>query len=81
MMCRKRKLLTVWIQTFRTFIEENRDEIIDFAYHLQRILCKPKAMAVEQLESIIRKTQVKGITVERLWDCYAIKKPDKVKKV
>ena len=26
------------------------------------------------------KLKSKGITVERLWDCYAIKKPDKVKR-
>lgn len=67
------------IQTFRTFIEENRDEILA----LRIIYSEPyanRAMAVEQLKALYEKLKLKGITVERLWDCYAIKKPDKVKK-
>lgn len=67
------------IQTFRTFIEENRDEILA----LRIIYSEPyanRAMAVEQLKALYEKLKSKGITVERLWDCYAIKKPDKVKK-
>lgn len=67
------------IQTFRTFIEENRDEILA----LRIIYSEPyanRAMAVEQLKALYEKLRSKGVTVERLWDCYAIKKPDKVKK-
>lgn len=67
------------IQTFRTFIEENRDEILA----LRIIYSEPyatRAMAVEQLKALYVKLKSKGITVERLWDCYAIKKPNKVKK-
>lgn len=67
------------IQTFRTFIEENRDEILA----LRIIYSEPyanRAMAVEQLKALYEKLKSKGITIERLWDCYAIKKPNKVEK-
>ena len=37
-------------------------------------------MAIEQLKALYAKLKSKGITVERLWDCYAIKKSDKVKR-
>ena len=37
-------------------------------------------MAIEKLKELYQKLQSKGITVERLWDCYAIKKPEKVKR-
>lgn len=68
------------IQTFRTFIEENRDEIIALRIIYSESYAN-RAMAVEQLKALYAKLKSKGITVERLWDCYAIKKPDKVKKV
>ena len=37
-------------------------------------------MAIEQLKALYEKHKSKRITVERLWDCYAIKKSDKVKR-
>lgn len=37
-------------------------------------------MAIERLKVLYEKLMEKGVTVERLWDCYAIKQPDKVKK-
>ena len=67
------------IKTFHDFIEENKDEIValriiyDEAY-------KDRPMAIEQLKALYEKLKAKGVTVERLWDCYAIKKPDKVKR-
>ena len=67
------------IETFRAFIEENRDEILA----LRIIYSEPyanRAMAIERLKALYEKLRSKRITVERLWDCYAIKKPDKVKK-
>ena len=67
------------IQTFHTFIEENRDEILA----LRIIYSEPyanRAMAIEQLKTLYEKLRLKGVTVERLWDCYTIKRPDKVKK-
>ena len=67
------------IGTFRAFIEENKDEILAL-----RIIYNEKyadrPMAIEQLKALYQKLQAKGITVERLWDCYAIKKPEKVKR-
>lgn len=67
------------IKTFRTFIEENRDEILALRIIYSEQYSN-RAMAVEQLKALYEKLKSKGITVERLWDCYAIKKPDKVKK-
>ena len=49
------------IQTFRTFIEENRDEILA----LRIIYSEPyatRAMAVEQLKALYEKLKSKGIT-------------------
>lgn len=67
------------ISGFRTFIEENKDEIValriiyDAAY-------KDRPMVIEKLKELYEKMKSKGITVERLWDCYAIKRPDKVRR-
>lgn len=67
------------ISTFHDFIEENKDEIIAMRIVYNEAY-KDRPMAIEQLKSLYEKLKVKGITVERLWDCYAIKKPDKVKR-
>lgn len=67
------------ISSFRTFIDENRDEIIALRV-IYDVKYKDRPMAIEQLKSLYEKLKSKGITVERLWDCYAIKKPDKVKR-
>lgn len=66
------------IKTFREFIDENRDEIIALRiiYNQQY---KDRPIAIEQLKSLYEKLKSKGVTMERLWDCYAIKKPDRVK--
>ena len=37
-------------------------------------------MAIEALKGLYEKLKAKGVTVERLWDCYAIKKPERVKR-
>lgn len=67
------------IGTFRDFIQENRDEILALRIlYDQRY--KDRPMAIEKLKELYEKLKVRGITVERLWDCYAIRKPDKVKK-
>ena len=67
------------IQTFREFIEENKDEIIALRI-IYNENYKNRPMAIESLKKLYEKLKNKGITVERLWDCYAIKKPDKVKR-
>lgn len=66
------------IATFREFIEENKDEILALRIIYSESY-KDRPMAIEQLKALYEKLKAKGITVERLWDCYAIKKPDKVK--
>ena len=67
------------IQTFHEFIEENKDEIIALRI-IYNESYKNRPMAIDSLKKLYEKLKNKGITVERLWDCYAIKKPDKVKR-
>lgn len=67
------------IQTFHDFIEENKDEIIALRI-IYNETYKNRPMAIRGLKELYEKMKAKGVTVERLWDCYAIKKPDKVKR-
>lgn len=67
------------ISSFREFIDENRDEIIALRIIYNQIY-KDRPMAIKELKTLYEKLKAKGITVERLWDCYAIKKPEKVKR-
>jgi len=67
------------IQTFREFIEENKDEILALRIlYDQRYRDRP--MAIAQLKALNEKLKSRGITIDRLWDCYAIKQPAKVKR-
>lgn len=67
------------IKTFCEFIEENKDEIIALRIIYSEAY-KDRPMVIEQLKTLYEKLKAKGVTIERLWDCYAIKKPDKVKR-
>ena len=67
------------IATFREFIEENKDEIIALRIIYDQAY-KDRPMMIDELKSMYQKLKEKGITVERLWDCYAIKNPEKVKR-
>lgn len=67
------------IQSFREYIDENKDEIIALRI-LYNVAYKERPMAIEKLKELHNKLNEKGITIERLWDCYAIKKPEKVKR-
>lgn len=67
------------IQTFHDFIEENKDEIIALRI-IYNETYKNRPIAIRGLKELYEKITAKGITVQRLWDCYAIKKPDKVKR-
>lgn len=67
------------ISTFKDFIEENKDEIIALRI-IYNETYKKRPMVLKKLTELYQKLEAKGITVERLWDCYAIKQPDKVKK-
>lgn len=67
------------LQTFRDFIEENKDEILALRIvYDQRY--KDRPMAISQLKALYEKLKAQNITIERLWECYAIKKPEKVKR-
>jgi len=67
------------LKTFRAFIEENRDEIIALRIiYDQRY--KDRPMAITRLKALYEKLQAQNINIERLWDCYAIRKPEKVKR-
>ena len=67
------------LQTFRDFITANRDEITALRIiYDQRY--KDRPMAIEKLKALYEKLKAKGVTVERLWDCYAIRQPEKVRR-
>ena len=67
------------LQTFREFIEENKDELTA----LQIIYSQPyrdRPMAIGQLKALYEKLKARSVTVERLWDCYGIIRPARVKR-
>ena len=67
------------IKTFHEFIEENKDEILALRIiYDQRY--KDRPMAIMQLKALYEKLKAENITIERLWECYAIKKPERVKR-
>lgn len=67
------------IKTFHDFIVENKDEIITLRIIYNEDY-KDRPMLIEGLKQLYQKLKAKGVTVERLWDCYAIKRPEKVKR-
>lgn len=67
------------LKIFRQFIEENKDEILALRIiYDQKYADRP--MAIDQLKKLYAKLQSQNVTVERLWDCYAIKQPEKIKR-
>ena len=67
------------IQTFREILEKNKDELIALRIiYSQRYLDRP--MVIDGLKALYEKMKARAITVERLWDCYAITRTDKVKR-
>ncbi|MDY0288043.1 MAG: type I restriction-modification enzyme R subunit C-terminal domain-containing protein [Sphaerochaeta sp.] len=68
-----------FISTFHDFIDENKDEIIALRI-IYNEAYKDRPMVIEQLKDLYEGLKAKGVTIERLWDCYAIKKPAKVKR-
>ena len=67
------------MKTFRDFIDENKDEIISLRI-IYNEAYKDRPMVIAKLKELYEKLKQKGVSVERLWDCYAIKQPEKVKK-
>lgn len=66
------------IQSFHDFIEANKDEILALRIIYDQTY-KNRPMVIEGLKRLYEKLKSQGITIDRLWDCYAIKKPDKVR--
>lgn len=66
------------IQTFREFIEVNKDEIIALRIIYSQSY-KDRPMVIDGLKTLYEKLKAQGVTIDRLWDCYAIKKPGKVR--
>lgn len=66
------------IQTFRNFIEENKDEILALRIVYSQTY-KDRPMVIGKLKALYEKLKAQGVTIDRLWDCYAIRKPDKVR--
>lgn len=66
------------IQTFRAFIEENRDEILALRIIYSQ-LYRDRPMVISGLKALYEKLKAQGITIDRLWDCYAIAKPGRVR--
>ena len=66
------------IKSFREFIEENKNEVIALRIIYDQAY-KDRPMVIEGLKALYEKLKAKGITLERLWESYAVKKPERVK--
>lgn len=66
------------IKSFREFIEENKNEIIALRIIYDQAY-KDRPMVIEGLKALYEKLKAKGITLERLGESYAVKKPERVK--
>lgn len=66
------------IQSFRAFIEANKDEILALRIIYSQTY-KDRPMVISGLKALYEKLKAQGITIDRLWDCYAIAKPDRVR--
>lgn len=66
------------IQTFQNFIEENKDEILALRIVYSQTY-KDRPMVISKLKALYEKLKAQCVTIDRLWDCYAIRKPDKVR--
>ena len=67
------------IASFREFIEENKDEIIGLRI-LYSQTYKDRPMVLSKLKALYGRLQERGVSIERLWDCYAIRRPDKARR-
>lgn len=66
------------IQSFRAFIEANKDEILALRIIYSQAY-RDRPMVIGALKALYEKLKAQGITIDRLWDCYAIAKPDRVR--
>ena len=67
------------IGSFREFLAENKDEILamNLVYDARY---RDRPLVLEKLKALYEKLKARNVTVERLWDCYAIRQPDKVRR-
>lgn len=67
------------IGSFREFLAENKDEILamNLVYDARY---RDRPLVLEKLKTLYEKLKARNVTVERLWDCYAIRQPDKVRR-
>lgn len=66
------------IQTFHDFIEANKDEIIALRIIYSQTY-QDRPMVIGALKALYEKLKAQGVTIDRLWDCYAIKRPNRVR--
>lgn len=66
------------IASFRAFIEEHKDEIIGLRF-LYSQTYRDRPMVLSKLKELYGRLQERGVNGERLWDCYAIRRPEQVK--
>ena len=66
------------IASFRAFIEEHRDEIIGMQLVYQQAY-RDRPMVLSKLRELYEKLKARGVNGERLWDCYAIRRPEEAK--
>ena len=67
------------LASFRTFINEHKDELIALNIIYDQDY-KNRRMTIKKLEELYDQLKSQGITVSRLWDCYATLQPEKVKR-
>ena len=68
------------IQRFHDFIEAHKNEILALRIiYDQAYVDRP--MAIKKLAELYDKLKLENLSTERLWKCYSIVKPEKVKKV
>lgn len=68
------------IQRFHDFIEANKNEIMALRIiYDQAYVDRP--MAIGKMSELYDKLKAEHLSTERLWKCYSIVKPEKVKKV
>jgi len=68
------------IDTFRSFIEESKDEIIALRIIYNQSY-KNRALTLDMIKELHEKLVASpyGLTTDQLWECYYIKKPEAVK--
>ena len=64
------------IQYFRAFIEKNKDDILALRIIYTRMY-RDRPMVISGLKALYEKLKAQGITIDRLWDCCAVAKPDR----